>query len=357
MMRDDVVMRDDIVRKQAAIATVDPERVITQAIEHNVPVETMERLLAMRRELMEENARAAFERALCRFQAQSPIITKSKSVMNRDGKTVRYRYAPLEDIVAQTKALLAENGFSYTIRVKQQNNTVTSTCVAMHEHGHTEESSMTVPVDPEGYMTAPQKVAAAITFAKRYAFCNVFGILTGDDDDDAISADYKPPRTAETFAAAPVSTPEDSLQEIRAQVKEAAIASAGGDVAAGVEALRQLRSDRDYPKLTEMSEEQLEDCLYEFSSRIVAKLTSDADSGHVDESLHENDMKVSEDAESAATTPELPSVDKQIMEAIVGRGLSRSDVRAIEKATTNGQAWGKADDDAKLAFLAAIEKF
>jgi hypothetical protein len=37
-------------------------------------------------------------------------------------------------------------------------------------------------------MTTPQKFASALTFAKRYAFCNVLGILTGDKDDDANTA-------------------------------------------------------------------------------------------------------------------------------------------------------------------------
>jgi len=33
-------------------------------------------------------------------------------------------------------------------------------------------------------MSAPQVVAATITFRKRYAFCNAFGIMTGDEDID-----------------------------------------------------------------------------------------------------------------------------------------------------------------------------
>src|SRR5262249_52436437 len=34
-------------------------------------------------------------------------------------------------------------------------------------------------------MSQTQVVAAALTFAKRYAFCNAFGILTGNEDTDA----------------------------------------------------------------------------------------------------------------------------------------------------------------------------
>ena len=40
-------------------------------------------------------------------------------------------------------------------------------------------------------MTDSQKYAARNTFAKRYAFCNVFGITTGDEDIDASDKEEK----------------------------------------------------------------------------------------------------------------------------------------------------------------------
>jgi hypothetical protein len=41
-------------------------------------------------------------------------------------------------------------------------------------------------------MNEPQRFASALTFAKRYAFCNAFGILTGDEDDNAEKATAPP---------------------------------------------------------------------------------------------------------------------------------------------------------------------
>jgi hypothetical protein len=35
--------------------------------------------------------------------------------------------------------------------------------------------------DPLGYMTTPQKFAAATTFGKRYTYLNRFGIATDDE--------------------------------------------------------------------------------------------------------------------------------------------------------------------------------
>ena len=54
-----------------------------------------------------------------------------------------------------------------------------------HILGHSESSDFEVPIDTEGYMTAPQKYASALTFAKRYSLCNALGISTGDEDTDA----------------------------------------------------------------------------------------------------------------------------------------------------------------------------
>ena len=164
------------------------EALISQAIKEKVPVETMERILAMRRELKAENAKEEYDRAMAEFQANCPIISKNKKVLNKDKTTTRYSYAPLDDIVKQVRPILKENGFSYTINTKVEPDWVTAICKITHQFGHSGESEFKVPIDKEGYMSSPQKFASALTFAKRYAFCNAFGILTGDEDDDASSA-------------------------------------------------------------------------------------------------------------------------------------------------------------------------
>ena len=56
----------------------DAEMLIAKAIDKNVPVETMERLLAMRRELKAEWAKAEFDKAMSVFQSDCPIIKKRR---------------------------------------------------------------------------------------------------------------------------------------------------------------------------------------------------------------------------------------------------------------------------------------
>lgn len=160
------------------------ESFISKAIEQNLPVETMERLLAMRKDLKAEHAKEAFIASMAKFQSECPVITKDTIVKDKYGKE-RYRYAALDSIVKQVKEPLGRNGFSYTIDVKNADSVITAMCKITHILGHSEVSSFEAPIDKDAYMSAPQKYGAASTFAKRYAFQNALGILTGDEDTNA----------------------------------------------------------------------------------------------------------------------------------------------------------------------------
>lgn len=162
---------------------INPESLISQAIKQNIPVETMEKLLAMRRELKEEASKEAYFRALSAFQRECPVIIKDQVVKVKGVE--RYRFAPLDKIIQQVEPFLEKNGFSYHIETKQEEVHVTAICVSHHVDGHSERTSFTIPVDPDAFMNAAQKVASALTYSKRYSFCNAFGIMTSDTDDDA----------------------------------------------------------------------------------------------------------------------------------------------------------------------------
>jgi hypothetical protein len=166
-----------------SLMVFDTQALISQAIEKNTPIETMERLLAMRAELKKEAARDLFFESLAGFQAACPVIKKNNPVYDKTGK-LRYKYATLDDIVAQVKPYLLKFGFSYIIETIQDNNEVGAVCKAFHKMGHSEQSAFKVPIDTTAYMNVAQKVASALSFSKRYAFCDIFGIMTGTGDDD-----------------------------------------------------------------------------------------------------------------------------------------------------------------------------
>jgi hypothetical protein len=195
---------------------------IQRAIDKGVPVETMERLLAMRNQLKAEFAKESFNRAMASFQSQCPVIQKTKIVKNKDG-TIRYQYAPLDAIVAQTKELIKDNGLSYTIDTENKEGFVKAICRITHEAGHSETSGFEVPIDRDAYMNEQQKYASALTFAKRYAFCNGFGILTGDEDNDSNSLEVKKekePFTGGEYSQNTKPITEPQQKKIWAQIKQ-----------------------------------------------------------------------------------------------------------------------------------------
>lgn len=182
----------EIIKKEENQQINSVDNFISEAIKNNAPVETMERLFALHKEVKAEKAREEFVKAMSEFQSKCPIIKKNKDVKNKDGQSVRYSYASLDSIVSQTKELLASCGLSYTITTKNETGFITTVCKITHIAGHSQESDFKIPIDTEGFMSQPQKYASAQTFAKRYAFCNALGILTGDDDFDAVDVDRKP---------------------------------------------------------------------------------------------------------------------------------------------------------------------
>lgn len=171
------------------------ETFISQAIQANVPIETLERLLAMRKEVRADQAREAFTMAMAKFQKECPVIAKTKPVKNKNGD-VTYKYAPLDSIILQVKEALGNNDLAYDFDEKKSEDgkKLTAICTITHSMGHSKSASFEVEIGTEAYMTDTQKYGARMTFAKRYAFCNVLGIATGDEDTDARELTKKEPK-------------------------------------------------------------------------------------------------------------------------------------------------------------------
>lgn len=175
---------------------VNVEALLMRAVESGVPVESLERLMNMRRELLAEQARTAFFTALAGFQAECPVIQKTEAVKDRGGSSVRYKFAPLDRIVSTIQPHLQKYELSYTFSASfdLDNQHLIVNCEVHHALGHTESSPFRVPIASDNFMNKAQHFGSASSYAKRYALCNALGLLTGDEDDDAQAAE--PSRTA-----------------------------------------------------------------------------------------------------------------------------------------------------------------
>ncbi len=161
-----------------------PNNLLALAVTQHASPETIAKFMDLQDRYEAKLAKRAFDEAMAAFQSECPVIKKTKPGNKTNAGATAFYYATLEQILGQVKALIRAHGFSYAVKTKTIDKAITAICIVKHAAGHSEESELTVPsTDGTQLMSEPQKVAAALTFAKRYAFCNAFGIMTGDTED------------------------------------------------------------------------------------------------------------------------------------------------------------------------------
>lgn len=178
-------------KKEAEIVAVNPMQLLAMATKMGADVDKLEKLMALQERWEANEAKKLFVAAMAKFQSECPVIEKTKKVMEKDGQRVRYRYAPLESIIEQVKKPLADNGLSYAFDEDKDNEYTKVICIVTHTAGHSEKTAFKIPIGTEQFMSDVQKHGARMTFGKRYAFCNAFGILTGDEDTDGQNTDLE----------------------------------------------------------------------------------------------------------------------------------------------------------------------
>lgn len=163
--------------------------IIRLAVDKGVPVEVLERLVALQEHVTERQARAAFFEALARFQDECPVIVKAKTakIKTRSGSDYAYNYAPLEQIAKEIRPVLRRHGLSYSFTTQQSQHAkvLEVVCILRHVDGHEERALFPVPTESEAAMSPAQRVGAALTYGRRQALVSVLGLTTADEDDDA----------------------------------------------------------------------------------------------------------------------------------------------------------------------------
>ena len=160
---------------------------------------------------MSDNDLGPLAAALAKAQAAFPAVVRDKhvTVTSKTGASYAFDYAPLDSILAATRAPLCDNGLAL-VQILDDGALVTR---LIHESG----ASLTGRVDLPQTGTI-QELGSAITYLRRYAVQAVLGIAAEDDDDGnrAIGGSIKPrdrkpsqPESAEQPAAH--ATPDGGL--------------------------------------------------------------------------------------------------------------------------------------------------
>jgi hypothetical protein len=172
-----------------AIARVDldPQALIASAIDKGAGIETLERLVALAKDVQQVRARQSWYEAMAQFQRACPKIKKTgkAEIRTSGGSSYNYTYAPLDEIMATILPVMGPLGLSVSYRVRFESGRVIAAARVSHDMGHSEESGeVSVPVSQAAMgATEPQRVGIASTYAKRYALLAIIGLAPEDDED------------------------------------------------------------------------------------------------------------------------------------------------------------------------------
>lgn len=152
------------------------------ALNPDVDIDKMERLLQMQERVMERQASMDFSAAMAAMQTEMPSIAERGKAHNNT------RYATLEDIVDTVRPVMQKHGFAVSFRVQVLERGIEITGVLMHKSGHREETSMLLPADTSGNKNAVQAFGSSTSYGKRYVLCALLNITTRGEDDDGNAA-------------------------------------------------------------------------------------------------------------------------------------------------------------------------
>lgn len=191
----DTNMNAVVQHEPVTLPAVSESAAIIQVIERaamnpNVDIDKMERLLQMQERIMERNAKAAYAAALAEMQPSIPVITERGKIEVKDKESKRViqstGYALWEDINEAIKPVLAAHGFALSFRTGMTaEGKITVTGILSHREGHQEETMMVLPHDSTGSKNAVQAVGSSTSYGKRYTASALLNITSRGEDDDA----------------------------------------------------------------------------------------------------------------------------------------------------------------------------
>lgn len=161
--------------------------ILSAAVDRNVPVDTIERLVALKERMDARTAAMDFNLALSAFQSECPPIPKSSSaeITTNSGSKYKYSYAELDQIAKVTRPILTKHGLSYTWDSDVEGDKLVCICTVRHISGHAQAAKFALPTTTKSGMSDQQKVAAALTYARRQSLIQALGLTTTDADTDS----------------------------------------------------------------------------------------------------------------------------------------------------------------------------
>lgn len=164
------------------------------AMNPDVDIDKMERLLAMQERIWERNAKAEFTTAKLAMRPKLPEISmRGKIIIREKGNAANIiqetPFARFEDIHEAVMPILTEHGFDLSFKNGMApDGKVRITTILSHVSGHSEETFFDLPHDSSGSKNAVQAVGSSTSYGKRYGVLNILNINVRGQDDDGQKA-------------------------------------------------------------------------------------------------------------------------------------------------------------------------
>lgn len=171
--------------------SMNPGQLLTMAVDKNLDIDKLERLMDLQKSWQAEQNRKAFFESFIEFQTECPDIRKTKGVSFKEGGVPTYHYAPLPDIIRQIKPVEKKHGFSHRWEFNDNKDEIKVTCLLTHKDGHTERTTMQSGVDNSPGKNSIQSRGSAIEYLKRYTLIGALGLSTTDSDIDGRMTEYE----------------------------------------------------------------------------------------------------------------------------------------------------------------------
>jgi len=168
-----------------------PAELIASAIKSDTDLDKLEKLLILQERWQNNEAKKAYHKAMAEFKASAPDIVKDKLVdyTNKLGQRVKYKHATLPNLCKKINPALSKYGLSASWDTSQ-NGQIVVTCKITHKLGHSEQTTLSAPMDNSGSKNTIQAIGSTITYLQRYTLLSLLG-LSADDDDDGMAYSEK----------------------------------------------------------------------------------------------------------------------------------------------------------------------
>ena len=182
-------------KNEMALAEQPESSAIMQVIERaamnpDVDIDKMERLLQMQERILDRNSEMAFNSAMAAAQAEMGPV-----VRNASNSQTNSQYSTIEAIARSVKPILTKNGFATSFGSDQSplDGHYRVTCCVSHSEGYSRDYHADVPTDATGIKGSVNKTnvhafGSTMTYGRRYLMMLIFDITTDDDDGNASGA-------------------------------------------------------------------------------------------------------------------------------------------------------------------------